>query len=153
MPAQELIWVHDDAIDPRSLAHRLYPYAPSVYVFDAPYVEQHRWTLRRIAFLYECLLDIPNLLIRRGAVAAEVVQAAQRLGATKVVALRGTDPRWERYAAEIARHLPLEWVTPESFLQPLATTDLLSPARYWAARQHAAPAEYAASLDVLSAHR
>ncbi len=66
MNDQPLIWVHGDCLNPHNPALAAYPDAPAVFVFDEELLEQYQVSFKRLVFIYECLLEIPNLQIRKG---------------------------------------------------------------------------------------
>ncbi|MGL4465802.1 MAG: hypothetical protein ACRC1K_26925 [Planctomycetia bacterium] len=126
-----LIWLHDDDLNPRSPVFRRHPDRPAVYVFDEEWITEEKISLKRIQFLYECVLELPTV-IRRGNVAEEVIQAAERFDCRRVVAAASPDPRNERWRRKIATVLPVEIVEPEPFVPlPNDDFDLRRFSRYW----------------------
>ncbi|MFN0122362.1 MAG: hypothetical protein ACKV2V_17855, partial [Blastocatellia bacterium] len=80
-----LIWIHGDCLNPHSPALQAHPAAPRVFVFDEALLSQYHLSLKRIAFMYECLLEIPRIEIRKGDVAAELAAVAREHGCTRIV--------------------------------------------------------------------
>ena len=68
-----IIWVHGDCLSPKNPALQTYPDAPAIWVWDDALLEEWQINLKRIVFIYECLLELP-VTIRRGDVAQEVVR-------------------------------------------------------------------------------
>jgi hypothetical protein len=65
-----IVWIHGDCLSPYGPALTAYPGAPAIWVWDDALLEEWRISLKRIVFIYECLLDLP-VVIRRGDVATE----------------------------------------------------------------------------------
>lgn len=142
---QPILWIHGEALGPANPALQAFPGRPAVFVFDTELLAGRSATtgspapvapapvsLKRIGFLYECLLELP-VTLRRGDVAAEVLAFAQRHGADGVVTCEATDPRFgwivERMAAALpVRVLPVPPFVPDGPAQPF---DLKRFGRYW----------------------
>nr|WP_225323183.1 hypothetical protein [Synechococcus sp. RSCCF101] len=125
-----VLWIHGEALGPDNPALRAHPGSPAVFVFDEPLIRERALSLKRLGFLYECLLELP-LEIRRGEVAAEVVRFSRRHGAGRVVTSQANDPRFRRIAAAIARELPLEVLAAPPFVEGLEGPAPLRFSRYW----------------------
>lgn len=102
MAQDVLVWLHSHWITPASPVLRAFPGAPVVYVFDDRWLLRHGWSSRRIALVYESLLMISGIDIRRGDTATELRAAAEAAGARRIAALRPKDP----WLTEAARLLP-----------------------------------------------
>jgi hypothetical protein len=130
---QVLIWIHEVCLHPHSPALQAYPDAPRVFVFDAA----ARVSLKRIAFQYECLLEIPGIEIRTGEVAAELAQAAREFGCQRIVTMESVSPNFQQIRALLAREYQLlvEALAPESFISLAAgeaeRLDLKRFSRFW----------------------
>lgn len=140
-----ILWIHGEAVGPANPALQAFPGRPAVFVFDAELLAGRSPTtadpacpatqpvsLKRISFLYECLLELP-VTLRCGDVAVEVLAFARRHGADGVVTSEASDPRFgwlvERMAAEQPVHLlPVPSFVPEGPGQP-QNLDRFS--RYW----------------------
>jgi deoxyribodipyrimidine photo-lyase len=129
-----VLWIHGEALGPANPALLAHPGAPAVFVFDQELLAAQRISLKRIGFLYECLLELP-VTIRRGDVAAEVLAFAARHGADRVVTSTAVDPRFERIRRSIAAHLPVQLLEPEPFLVLEEEVDLRRFSRYWRAAE------------------
>ena len=106
MPMQRpILWIHGEALGPANPALLAHPGRPAVFVFDSALLagrspttgdpaapEPQPVSLKRIGFLYECLLELP-VTLRHGDVAAEVLAFARAHGADGIVTSAGTDPR------------------------------------------------------------
>jgi hypothetical protein len=121
-----LIWVHADCLHRQSPAYRAYPDAPSIFVWDDAELRRAGWSLKRIGFVYECLLDLP-VFIRRGDPVAEVLGFAREMQCSGITAMASPDPRIQAQAAAMgAEMLPLE-----PFVELKEAPDLRSFSRYW----------------------
>jgi deoxyribodipyrimidine photo-lyase len=147
---QPILWIHGEALGPANPALRALPGRPAVFVFDAELLAGRSPTtadpagpapqtvsLKRIAFLYECLLELP-VTLRRGDVVNEVLAFAERHGADGVVTSAATDPRFAGIAERIAAVLPLQVLDAPPFVsdqgdlaQGSKPLDLGRFSRYW----------------------
>jgi hypothetical protein len=80
------VWLHGDSLSKRDPALQKYPTAPTVFVFDRPFLEQARLSFKRIFFLYECAVEAAEEM-RVGETVEEVVgwmkeQGVERLAVT-----------------------------------------------------------------------
>jgi len=123
----KLIWVHQDCLHRRSPAYLAYPESPSIYVWDDAALHQSAWTLKRIAFIYECLVDLP-VIIRRGDPVIEVRRFMQETNCSGSVTMATPDPYLRAQAIE----LNAEILQPEPFVAVKGLLDLRRFSRYWA---------------------
>jgi hypothetical protein len=103
---------------------------PVVFVFDDRDIEQDQWTLKRIAFLYECLLELP-VEIRRGESEQQLLAAMADHQCDSVVTADSPDPRIQRTIAALRRSTFVEVVPAEPFVELEEPIDLRRFARYW----------------------
>ena len=87
-------------------------------------------SLKRIGFLYECLLELP-VTLRQGDVAAEVLAFARAHGADGIVTSAGTDPRVAAICEVLEQELPVEVLEPQPFVELDGPADLGRFSRYW----------------------
>jgi hypothetical protein len=125
-----IIWVHGDCLSSEGPALTTYPGAPAIWVWDDALLEQWRISLKRIIFIYECLLDLP-IIIRRGDVAAEVAAFAQEHNAGRVATAESPSPRFRIIQHELARTLTVETLPVAPFLAYDRPLDLKRFSRYW----------------------
>lgn len=118
-----ITWVHDEMLSPRWLK----PEQPAIFVFDNEWIRQGRISLKRIVFMYECLLEMPGVSIARGKVAESVVAFAAKHGAERIETARSEDPRLKRQAADLDAVL----LDPEPFVALPSDVDLKRFSRYW----------------------
>lgn len=134
-----LLWIHGDCLNPHSPALLAHPDAPRVFVFDDEWLARYRISLKRIAFMYECLLEIPRIEIRKGDVVAELAEAAREHNCTRVVTVESIAPRFAQLRARLHRehNLPVEVLPLEPFVKlsqtEQAQLDLKRFSRYWRA--------------------
>lgn len=138
-----ILWIHGEALGPTNPALQAYPGRPAVFVFDAALLAgcspttgdpagaaPQAVSLKRIGFLYECLLELP-VSLRHGDVAAEVLAFARAHGADGIVTSAGTDPRVEAICQALEQELPVEVLAPEPFVELDGPVDLGRFSRYW----------------------
>ena len=132
-PARPLVWLTLDAastVNPAVLGH---PAAPRVYVIEREWLEGERPSLKRLVFLFECLADMPGVLVGVGDPAAILPVLAARLGCDGVAVAESTIPRVRRAAEALARHMPLSIHPWPRFVDASAVRDLGRFSRYWQA--------------------
>lgn len=131
-----IIWVHGDCLSPKNPALQEYPHAPALWVWDDALLEEWQISLKRIVFIYECLLELP-VTIRRGDVVAQVVAFAQEHGADGVVTAASPSPRFEAIcnAIEDTSSLEVEVWSPDRFVDYDGYIDLKRFSRYWRVAQ------------------
>ncbi|BAU05157.1 hypothetical protein CEN41_17255 [Fischerella thermalis CCMEE 5330] len=125
-----VIWVHGDCLSPHNPALQEYPDAPAIWVWDDALLEEWQLSLKRIAFIYECLLELP-VIIRRGDVAEEILAFAKENNATKVATVESPSPRFESICQQIERSIDLEIFELEPFFDYDGYIDLKRFSRYW----------------------
>ena len=128
-----IIWVHGDCLSPANPALKMYPDAPAIWVWDDALIDQWQLSLKRIKFIYECLLELP-VVIRRGDVATEIVAFAQECDRHAVVTVTSPSPRFKDICQKIAP-LPITVLPIEPFFAYEGYIDLKSFSRYWKVAQ------------------
>lgn len=122
----KVIWVHADCLHRQSPAYLAYPDAPSIFVWDDTELQRTGWTMKRIAFIYECLLDLP-VAIRRGDPVLEVRRFMEEQHCSEVVTVSTPDPHLQGQAKTLNAEI-LEW---EPFVKVEGKLDLRRFSRYW----------------------
>lgn len=122
----KLIWVHAECLHRLSPSYRAYPNSPSLFVWDDVELQRTGWSLKRIGFVYECLLDLP-VTIRRGDPVNEVLRFAQELHCSGIATMASPDPRIQAQAAAMGAEI-LEL---EPFVELKGKLDLARFSRYW----------------------
>ncbi len=122
----KLIWVHIDCLHRESPAYRAYPDSPSLFVFDDEELRRSGWSLKRIGFVYECLLDLP-VTILHGDPVVEVRRFAEEANCSGIVTMDSLDPYLKAQAAALhADVVPLE-----PFVEIEGAVDLRRFSQYW----------------------
>ncbi|HLO88450.1 MAG TPA: hypothetical protein VK203_26065 [Nostocaceae cyanobacterium] len=134
--SKAIVWVHGDCLSPQNPALSEYPKSPAIWVWDDALIEEWQLGLKRLTFIYECLLELP-VEIRRGNVAQEILAFAKEHNANLVVTVDSPSPRFEEICQKIERSLELEVLEVEPFLDYDGYIDLKRFSRYWKiAEQH-----------------
>ncbi len=136
-----IIWVHGDCLSPHHPALVAYPGAPAIFVWDEELLAALRVSLKRIVFMYECLLELP-VTIRRGDVAAEVITFADERGADGIVTSDSPNPRFRRIRERLETVLPVRIIPVEPFVRARQRLDLARFSRYWQAIQAEALSDF-----------
>lgn len=131
---QAIVWVHGDCLSPYNPALQQYLDAPAIWVWDEVLIEEWQLSLKRLTFIYECLLELP-VAIRRGDVASEVLAFAQEHNASKVVTADSPSPRFDAICKAIERSVKLEVLQVEPFFEYEGYVDLKRFSRYWKVAQ------------------
>ncbi|KAB8319440.1 deoxyribodipyrimidine photo-lyase [Tolypothrix campylonemoides VB511288] len=128
--SKPIIWIHGDCLSPQNPALQEYPNAPAIWVWDDALIEEWQLSLKRLTFIYECLLELP-VVIRRGDVAKEVLAFAKEHNAKTVVTADSPSPRFDTICDEIERTVELEVFEVEPFFDYDGYIDLKRFSRYW----------------------
>jgi len=131
---KSIIWVHGDVLSPYGPALQDEPESPAVFVWDEELLDMWDISLKRIAFIYECLLELP-VHIRRGRVADEVIAFAHEHGAGRILTAESPSPRFDWVCRSISDGMPkgsrLEVLHVEPFIEYDGYIDLKRFSRYW----------------------
>lgn len=133
-----IVWVHGDCLSPHGPALSLYPDAPALWVWDEALLAEWRISLKRITFIYECLLELP-VTIRRGDVAEQVARFAREHDATTIATAAGPSPRFATICDRLEQEgFTVEVLPVEPFVDYDGPFDLKRFSRYWrTAKKHA----------------
>ena len=127
---QPVLWIHGEALGPANPALRAHPGRPALFVFDEALIREQAISLKRLGFLYECLLELP-VSIRKGDVAGQVLAFAREHEADGVITSTAVDPRFDTIRSEIGRELPVTVLEPEPFVTLNSPPSLRRFSRYW----------------------
>jgi hypothetical protein len=131
-----IVWIHDDCLSLSNPALAKYPLAPALFIFDPKWTETV--TLKRIQFVYECLLELP-VIILKGDPVESISAFAGRQQATHVVSTATPDPRLQQVFTGLnARDMTTEIVELEPFVAVKGRVDLKRFSQYWKRIQAAA---------------
>lgn len=132
--SNRIIWVHGDCLSPKNPALDEYPNTPAIWVWDDDLLEEWQISLKRITFIYECLLELP-VTIRRGNIAKEILAFAKEHKADTVVTADSPSPRFDKICDEIEESKELEIFEVEPFFEYDGFIDLKRFSRYWKVAQ------------------
>ena len=125
----KLHWLHADCLNAGWLDPAR---GPAVFVFDDRQLEAESWSLKRIGFVYECLLELPGVEIRRGPLTETVAQLVQERCLESILTVRTPDPWLQAQAADLeTRNIRVEWIAPDPFIALSGSVDLRRFSRYW----------------------
>jgi hypothetical protein len=134
--SQQIIWIHGDCLSPHNPALQEYPDTPAIWVWDEVLIEEWQLSLKRITFIYECLLELP-VVIRRGDIIPEILAFAKEHDANKIVTVNSPSPKFDIICNQIEASSKLEVLEVEPFFDYDGYIDLKRFSRYWkVAEQH-----------------
>lgn len=87
------VWLHGDSLSKRDPAFRKNPDAPTLFVFDRPFLEKAGLSFKRIFFLYECAVEVADA-IRVGETVEEIRCWIQEHGVERLAVTESPSPRW-----------------------------------------------------------
>ena len=124
-----LHWLHADCLN----ADWINPVSgPAVFIFDDQQLEADSWSLKRIGFIYECLLELPGVEIWRGPTAETLAQLVRERDLGSILTVQTPDPWLQAQAAILGeKSIRVEWITPEPFVALSGYADLRRFSRYW----------------------
>ncbi|MDF5725037.1 MAG: hypothetical protein PUP91_32210 [Rhizonema sp. PD37] len=125
-----IIWVHGDCLSPHNPALQKYPDAPAIWVWDDVLIKEWQISLKRLTFIYECLLELP-VVIRRGDVAQEIFAFVKEHNADKIITVNSPSPRFNDICIQLKRFVELEVLEVEPFFDYEGYIDLKRFSRYW----------------------
>jgi hypothetical protein len=124
-----LIWFNEDGLNPEHSMVQDYGDAPRVYVFDVGYLQAWQISKHRVQFIYESLLEIPNIRIFKGETVAVLRELVNELEVNEIVTTT-TPHHWiKEWQSELRRYVNVV-VYPEVY--PVVPSN--SPrrfSRYW----------------------
>jgi hypothetical protein len=128
-----VVWVHGDSLSASSAAFVANPGAPAIFVFDERLIADYNLSLKRIVFLYECLLEMP-VVIRRGDIATEVLGFAREHGVQEIATTRSPSPYFRQVLWRLQQDITVAVHDEPSFAQD-QSYDLARFSRYWSKAQ------------------
>jgi len=133
--SKTIVWVHGDCLSPYNPGLQQHPNAPAIWVWDEALIEEWQLSLKRLTFIYECLLELP-VVIRRGDVAQEILAFAKEHDANLVVTANSPSPRFDDICKEMERSLAVQVLEVEPFFDYDGYIDLKRFSRYWKVAQN-----------------
>lgn len=131
VPRRPLVWITLDALAASAPAVAAHPGSPRVFVVDPEWLSAERPTLKRLAFIAECLAEVPGIEILHG---DPVILLAGRVRAHACdgIALADTPcPRVRHQAEALAASLPVRAEPWPPFCRRAGVRDLGRFSRYW----------------------
>ena len=138
LDGRAIVWVHGDNLNPNNPALKDVPAAPAIWVWDDELLDQWRISLKRVLFLYECLLELPTT-IRRGIVVDEIEAFAAQHDAHHVITANSPSPRFQDILRQLRQGgLTVHVLKDSGLVDADVTFDLRRFSRYWqVARKYA----------------
>ena len=131
IPDESLVWVTLDSLSDCSPAKRQFPDAPSVFVFDQHWLSAELPSYKRIAFICECLAELPDTEIWFGETAA-VLQARARMTNVGAISVASTScPTVRKIIETLSRATPVISLDWPPFCDASKVKDLGRFSRYW----------------------
>ncbi|BBP45232.1 hypothetical protein THMIRHAS_06050 [Thiosulfatimonas sediminis] len=118
-----LIWLHDEALALFNV-DELLPEDRVVFVWDNDYFRNKGWSLSRMVFLYESLLDLPypNLQVYQGETVSVLRQLVKQNEMAEVFVYRPFEPDLQEIAKELSKSVTMVLLdVPSSLTSPLTT--------------------------------
>jgi hypothetical protein len=109
------VWLHGDSLSKRDSALQKYPGAPTVFVFDRPFLEQARLSFKRIFFLYECAVEAAEEM-RVGETVEEVVGWMKEQGVERLAVTESPSPRWHEGLVRLREKVEVEVLPAEGMV-------------------------------------
>jgi hypothetical protein len=125
-----VVWINGDCLSPYNPALQQYQQVPALWVWDDALIAQSQIGLKRLTFIYECLLELP-VEIRRGNVAEEVLAFAREHNSNLVVTTDSPSPRFDHICVQIEKSVNLQVLSIEPFFDYDEDIDLRRFSRYW----------------------
>ncbi len=132
-----LVWVHEESLNPQGLALAAYPEAPSVFIFDEAAIEDAGWSIKRLAFIYESLLEIPNIQIYRGKTVDILLSLCKEQAFQVIATTPAVSPRLKDIIGELDKAIPVQHYPVEEFAPIKRVRDLRRFSRYWSSVESA----------------
>lgn len=123
-----VVWVHDGMLSAEHPA--LQRGKPAIFVYDEAWCATV--SLKRIAFIHECLMEMPGVtVVRSNEVTRTLLDFAKERGATQLVTAPSPDPRVRRTIDAVEASLPVVTVDRPAFAELREGDDLQRFSRYW----------------------
>jgi hypothetical protein len=106
---RKIVLFHDEMLNPAHALVAAYPDLPRVYVFDTPQIARDQFSLRRIQFIADCVAEIPDIQVYRGATG----EVLQMLGVREVVTQRTP----QLYLGTALANVVVEWHDEPQFVE------------------------------------
>ena len=131
VPDESLVWMTLDSLSVCSPAKLRFPESPAIFVFDQHWLSDELPSYKRIAFICECLADLPDVEIWFGDTASILQERARANKADAISVANTSCPAVRRVVDRLSSTtsvVPLEW---PSFCDASKVKDLGRFSRYW----------------------
>lgn len=125
-----IVWLHEECLAPDGPALSASVGAPAVFVFDLASLRRERYSLKRITFLYECLLELP-CVIRKGDTVEEVSAFAQQHHADVILTTPPVAPWLGAVVSALRERQRVELLSVPSLIAHPGPFDLARFSRFW----------------------
>lgn len=120
-----LFWMHSGNLCP--LPDTLI--ADAAFIFDDEQIRLAGWGLKRIMFIYECLLELPVEIYRGPTVETLLALSAQQ--SAGIITMDSPDPWLREQIKRLREHVPVEVLPAPQFVELREPVDLRRFSRYW----------------------
>ena len=125
------MWLTLDSLAITSPAVLRHPAAPRLFVLDPVWLAEERPTLKRLAFIFDCLAEIEGVEVVQAAPREAVPLVASRQGCGHVAVASTPCPATRAAAAALAAQLPVHVIDEPPFCDRSLVQDLGRFSRYW----------------------
>jgi hypothetical protein len=108
--------VHDEMLSVQTLERCADDVDLRIFVFDPVWMEQERWSLKRIQFVCDALVELGNVRVFK----AEIRQVVVELQITRFTTLATPNAHWQKLLMRAG--VPFSFVEPVPFVQASAPT-------------------------------
>ncbi len=131
IPDKPLVWMTLDSLSACSPAKLHFPESPAIFVFDQRWLSDERPSFKRIAFICECLADLPDVEIWFGDTAAVLQERARSHNANAISVANTFCPAVHRVVDRLSSTTPVVPFDWPSFCDASKVKDLGRFSRYW----------------------
>jgi deoxyribodipyrimidine photo-lyase len=126
-----LVWLTLDSLGAGSPAAARHPAAPRLFVLDPAWLAAERPSLKRLAFIFDCLADIDGVEVVLGPPREAVPAVAQRHGCDSIAVATTPCPGLRDAAAVISATVPVVVIEEAPFCDRSKVRDMGRFSRYW----------------------
>ena len=107
-----------------------HPDCPAVFIFDETFFAEY--SLKRLTFIYESVLEIPNIEVRSGSFVPELLDAVSAHNADRILLRKSVHPAVNRIVAQLSNqhNITVATIQHPAFVED-APYDLKRFSRYW----------------------